>query len=154
MSDKNRRIGYLLLLVLSLTAARASYAAPEETLPEPNVITLQGLNKVTGRTLKFDGLLGTVMRFGNLEIVARRCWKAPPEERPENAALLEISELKRGEPPVQVFLGWMFSSSPSLSGIEHPVYDISVISCDVKSKPETDDAATKTPDDEKTDPQR
>ncbi len=72
------------------------------------------------------------MRFGTLEIVAHRCWKSEPEDRPENAALIEISELKPGETPQRIFLGWMLSSSPGLSGLEHAVYDITVLSCDVK----------------------
>lgn len=100
---------------------------PQETL---NAIRLRGLNKVTARVTVFDALLGTVMRFGNLEIIARRCWKAPPEERPEDAALLEIRELKQGEEPQTVFTGWMFVSSPGLSGLEHPVYDITMLACE------------------------
>ena len=104
--------------------------------PEPNTILLQGLNKVTGHILKLEGPIGTVLRFGNLEIIARRCWKSPPDESPENAALLEISELKPGEAPQKIFLGWMFSSSPGLSGLEHPVYDITVIGCEAKDNPE------------------
>lgn len=100
---------------------------------EYDAIMLQGLNKVTGHISKLESLVGTVMRFGNLEIIARRCWKSSPEDQPENAALLEISELKPGEPPKRIFLGWMFSSSPGLSGLEHPVYDITVLDCEEPS---------------------
>lgn len=103
---------------------------PPAPLPEINAIRLQGLNKVTARVSTLEGPLGTSLRFGNLEIIARRCWKAPPEERPENAALLEIRELKSDEAPQTVFTGWMFSSSPGLSALEHPVYDVTVISCE------------------------
>jgi len=111
---------------------KAAVAAAEPGDAEPGVrmITLQGLNKVTGHISRIEGPIGTAMRFGNLEIVARRCWKSSPEESPENAALLDISELKPGETPARIFLGWMFSSSPGLSGLEHPVYDITVLSCD------------------------
>jgi hypothetical protein len=28
-----------------------------------------------------------------------------------------------------VFSGWMFSSSPAVSAMEHPVYDITLLSC-------------------------
>ena len=95
-----------------------------------NKVVLQGLNKVTGHISQIEGMVGTVMRFGTLEIVAKRCWKAPPDERPENAALLEIREVRTGEGTKRIFLGWMFSSSPGLSGLEHAVYDINVISCE------------------------
>lgn len=117
---------------VAFSAHAATEDAGKET-PEYNTIVLQGLNKVTGNILKFDGPIGTVLRFGNLEIVARRCWKAPPEDRPESAALLEISELRAGEEPKAIFLGWMFASSPGLSGLEHPVYDITVLDCAIRS---------------------
>jgi hypothetical protein len=121
----------LILLLLWPAAAMAADAPPEEDVSNNrNTATLQGLNKVTGHISTLAGPVGTEQRFGNLDIVVRRCWKAPPEERPENAALLDISELKPGEPPQRIFLGWMFSSSPGLSGLEHPVYDITVVSCD------------------------
>lgn len=107
---------------------------------EYNTAVLQGLNKVTGKISKLDGLTGTVMRFGNLEIIAHRCWKSNPEDTPENAALLEISELKPGEAPTRIFLGWMFSSSPGLSGLEHPVYDITLLSCELRKDPEPPEA--------------
>ena len=119
-------------LISSLPAAAEE---PEKT-PEYNNVVLQGLNKVTGHISKFDGELNTILRFGNLEIIPRRCWKAPPEERPENAALLEISELKQGEQPVRIFMGWMFSSSPGLSGVEHAVYDITILECRVEKSVE------------------
>jgi hypothetical protein len=125
-----RAFAIILCLLLPLKALAAKTFAPEkDNTPSYTTVVLQGLNKVTGRTSKLEGPVGTLLRFGNLEIVARRCWKSDPEEQPENAALLEISELKTGEAPQKIFLGWMFSSSPGLSGLEHPVYDITVVAC-------------------------
>jgi|GEM_PF-2492740 len=108
----------------------------DEAQPEYNTVILQGLNKVTGHISRFDGPTGIVQRFGNLEIIPRRCWKSPPEERPENAALMEIRELQPGEDSKRIFLGWMFSSSPGLSGLEHAVYDISMVACEYRADPE------------------
>lgn len=106
------------------------------TAEEPNTIVLQGLNKVTGHISRLEAPVGTVMRFGNLEIIGRRCWKSPPDEQPENAGLLEIWELKPGESHQRIFLGWIFSSSPGLSGLEHPVYDLTMLEClSVKETP-------------------
>ncbi len=99
---------------------------------ESNMLVLQGLNKVMGRVSTMEIPLGAMMRFENLEIIARKCWKSPPEERPENASLLEILEVKAGEEPKEIFLGWMFSSSPGLSALEHPVYDVTVLSCEYR----------------------
>lgn len=122
---------------------------PEPEAPPPtNSVVLQGLNKVTGHISKLEGPIGTVLTFDNLEIITRRCWKAPADEQPENAALLEIREIKTGEEPKKLFLGWMFSSSPGLSGLEHPVYDVNIVSCEFHENPE----ATAEPKDAKPKP--
>jgi hypothetical protein len=94
---------------------------------------LQGLDKVTGRVLTIDAPVGATIHFGTLEIIARTCRKRPPEEQPEAAAFLDIWEIKRGEPATSLFRGWMFASSPALSALEHPVYDIWVLDCEDSS---------------------
>ena len=108
-------------------AGPAAAGAPAAA-PGP-VAVLQGLDKVTARILTFEAPLREVVRFGTLEIIPWACDKRPPEEPPESAAFLEIWEVKPGEPPADLFLGWMFASSPALSALEHPVYDIWVVDC-------------------------
>ncbi len=90
---------------------------------------LQGLDKVTARISPIEAKIGEPVRFGALEISVRRCVKRPPEELPESAALLDIREVRPGEEPVSIFRGWMFASSPALSALEHPVYDVWVKDC-------------------------
>jgi hypothetical protein len=91
---------------------------------------LQGMDKVTGRVMTIEAPVGTSVHFGTLEIIARTCRKRPPEEQPEAAAFLDIWEIKSGEPAASLFRGWMFASSPALSALEHPVYDIWVLDCE------------------------
>ena len=90
---------------------------------------LQGMDKVTARISTFDAAIGKTVRYGELEIVVRACRKRPPEEPPESAAFVEVFEVKRGRERRKVFGGWMFASSPALSAMEHPVYDIWVVDC-------------------------
>jgi len=90
---------------------------------------LQGLDKVTARVSTIEAPVGRTVRFGTLEIIARTCDKRPPEEPPESAAFLDIWEVLRGEAAVSLFRGWMFASSPALSALEHPVYDVWVLDC-------------------------
>ena len=90
---------------------------------------LQGLDKVTARISTFQAPLNRPVRFGTLRITARTCKKTPPEEPPERTAFLDVEDLKPGEAPVVLFSGWMFASSPALSALEHPVYDVWVIDC-------------------------
>jgi hypothetical protein len=116
------------LLSLAMFAVAISSAVGAETIPEP-VALLQGLDKITARVSKFEAPVGTPVRFGTLSIQVRDCEKNPPEEAPESAAFLEIDEVRPGEVNLRVFSGWMFASSPALSALEHPVYDVNVLDC-------------------------
>lgn len=120
----------LMILALSCPPVRAE----KDLSANYTVAVLQGLNKITTKTSDIEAPTGTAVRFGNIEIVVRHCWKAPPEEKPEVAALLEIWDIKPDEPPSRIFLGWMFASSPALSALEHPVYDVVVKDCTSKAK--------------------
>lgn len=93
------------------------------------IAVLQALDKVSARVSKLDAPIGQSVRFGNLKITSRACDKRPPEEEPESAAFLEIVEETPGEVPMTQFVGWMFASSPALSAMEHPIYDVWVLDC-------------------------
>ena len=90
---------------------------------------LQGLDKVTARISILEAPVDKPVSFGTLEIVVRTCSKTPPEEPPESTAFVEIYDVRPGEEPKPVFSGWMFASSPALSAMEHPVYDVWVVDC-------------------------
>jgi hypothetical protein len=107
-------------------AALPGLAAP--TLPHQTVV-LQTLDKVTARTGLIEAPVGEEMRLGTLGITARTCLETPPTEPPESAAFLEIRALEPGKPPEPLFTGWMFASTPALSALEHPVYDVWVLDC-------------------------
>lgn len=97
-----------------------------ETYP---VALLQALDKVTARVITLQAPVEQTVRFGTLEIRAAVCEKRPPEETPDSAAFLDIVEQRAGQAPVEVFRGWMFASSPGLSPMQHPVYDLWVVDC-------------------------
>jgi hypothetical protein len=109
--------------------ARPAPPAPPPAPAKPTMAVLQGLDKITARVSTFKAPLGQSVRFGTLEVQAKACDKRPPEEPPESAAYLEIRELRPGEQPARIFAGWMFASSPALSALEHPVYDVWVVDC-------------------------
>ena len=115
---------------------------------------LRGLDKIRARITTFESPLGEEVQFGTLRIIAHTCRKRPPEETPEVAVFLEIDEERPGESGRQpLFSGWMFASSPALSALEHPVYDVWVIDCSMDSaerdlpesqkSPATDNAGAK-----------
>lgn len=124
--------------LLALSALTLFGAVPAMADPMP-IAVLRTLDKVTARVATIEVPVGTATELGALEVTVRACDKRPPEETPESAAFLEIVETKPGEPPQTLFSGWMFASSPALSALEHPIYDIWVVDC-VKST--TSDSGT------------
>lgn len=119
-----RRLG----AAAAVFAASALAAAPADAAPHRTAV-LQGLDKVTARVSTIEAPVGDTVRFGTLEIIVRHCDKRPPEETPESAAFLDIWEARPGESAVTLYRGWMFASSPALSALEHPVYDVWVLDC-------------------------
>jgi hypothetical protein len=128
----------------TITAAESA-ASPNPTTPAPapspaimtpierpssnTAAVVQVLDKVTARVKKLSATVDDPTHFGTLEITALDCRKNPPEDRPEAAAFLQIREAKKGEESITLFSGWMFASSPAVSALEHPVYDIVVLDC-------------------------
>lgn len=113
---------------LPLALLLAAAALPAGAVPG-DIAVLQGLDKITARISTIEAPLNEPVRFGSLEIVARACDKAPPEETPESTAFLEIVDVRPDSPAVELFTGWMFASSPAVSAVEHPVYDVWVVDC-------------------------
>ncbi|MBC8269097.1 MAG: DUF2155 domain-containing protein [Rhodospirillaceae bacterium] len=118
--------------------------APEVQADPFNTALLQGLDKVTARVSTIEVPLGDTAKFGALEIIVRACDKRPPEETPESAAFLDVWEVRPGEPAVSIFRGWMFASSPALSALEHPVYDVWLLDCINKASTEDQDSSPET----------
>ena len=117
------RLGALALpIVLGAAGAAAGMTA------EP-IAVMQGLDKITARVSRFEVPVGNPANFFTLSVVVRECQRSAPEDRPENAAFVEIYENRPGEQRLRLFSGWMFSSSPALSALEHPVYDVNLLEC-------------------------
>ena len=133
-----RRGAAIAALALVSVGARA-----EGPVIDNQTALLQGLDKVTARVSPIRAALGIPTYFGTLEIVARSCRETPPTEAPESAAFLEIRELPPASdasaPPLDLFSGWMFASSPAVSALEHPVYDVWVVDCEEPIGPRSED---------------
>jgi hypothetical protein len=110
---------------------------------------LRALDKITGNAKDFSARVGEAWSFGRLKGTVRACYQSRPQDTPESAAFLEIRDntpvktkqakpgtperVARGPKPIGpdglLFSGWMFASSPGLSALEHPTYDVWVINC-------------------------
>lgn len=129
------------LFTLAFLTASPAYAVMEDY---PSV-KLQGLDKSVGRTVTFEAMVGSTIQYGPLFIKIHSCRKAPPIEKPESAAFLQIWEVPPGQEKSQwVFSGWMFASSPALSAMDHPVYDVWVLDCLGREEPNEEAAAAAT----------
>ena len=117
-------ICFALSLLVSMPAFADSWVEAESA-------KLQTLDKITARILALDVARDNPERFGTLEILVHRCAYRPPEEAPEDAAFLTVRDVGHDPslPPKLVFSGWIFSSSPAISGLEHAVYDVTLITC-------------------------
>lgn len=113
----------------------AQSSAPAPTWQQESGAVLRAIDKVTARISTITAPIDQPVRFGALEIIVRSCQDRPPTETPEDAAFLQIDEDRPDAPRKRIFSGWMFSSSPALNALEHPVYDIWVHAC---SKAETE----------------
>lgn len=116
------------------TTTKPAVETPEPT-PEYDTALLQGLKKVSAETSTLEAPIDMPTTFGTLTITVKKCVKSKPEEQPENSALILIQDHKPDEVPTTVFSGWMFSSSPAISALEHPVYDITMLDCITHKKP-------------------
>lgn len=92
-------------------------------------VILRGLNKITAKTYKLESDIGEAVEFERLIVKPLKCWVSPPTEKPEDKVLLKIYEKKLNNTETLIFYGWMFSSSPGLSGLEHSTYDITIEKC-------------------------
>ncbi len=92
-------------------------------------VILRALDKITGKTFELKAKTNESVVFERLEILPLKCWKSYPEELPENKLLLKLFEKRKGRDKDLLFYGWIFSSTPGISGLEHPTYDITLKDC-------------------------
>ena len=92
-----------------------------------SIAILRAIDRSTGRTFKLKVPLNTELKFSNLLITVKYCYKNPIDKKVENYAYLVIKDLLVRQ---EIFQGWMFSSSPSLSSLEHPINDIWLLNCE------------------------
>jgi hypothetical protein len=93
------------------------------------LVVLKGLDKITGRAVNIYAPIGVPVKYATLTITAHYCYSTPQIETPETTAFIQIVDNRPDQPERKAFSGWMLASSPSLNGMQHPIYDVWVISC-------------------------
>jgi hypothetical protein len=94
-------------------------------------INIKALDKITAKTSDIRLAIGEKSFFGPLEIKALKCQASKSDGFLDTVAYLQVKDLSnKDNNQVFIFNGWTFSSSPTLQSIDHPVYDLWIVSCD------------------------
>ena len=88
--------------------------------------TVSLLNKITAEVKTIDIKLKENYLYEELKIYVIDCYNSKPLEKAETAVYLNIYNEKTMK---KIFNGWMIKSLPSISSMEHPIYDLWVDDC-------------------------
>ena len=84
------------------------------------------LNKITANVLQVKLHLKENYFHDELRIYPIYCKINEPDKRPEVSVYLNIYDKKNND---KLFAGWMLKTLPSVSSLEHPLYDIWINDC-------------------------
>jgi hypothetical protein len=120
-------------LAAGLLSARGMVTpAYAEKIVNP-VAEFTGLDKITGRIIKFDVLIDETVQFGALQVTPRVCYSRPLTEAPRTTGFVEVDEVTLDANIKRIFTGWMLADSPGLNAVEHAVYDVWLTNCKTTS---------------------
>ncbi|WP_020178808.1 DUF2155 domain-containing protein [Methylopila sp. M107] len=122
-------------------SGRAEIVTPTPRITNP-VAVFNGLDKITGRITEFDAPIDKVSVFGALKVTPHVCYTRPPTEAPNTTSYVDVQETTLTNEQRKLFSGWMFASSPGLTGVEHPIYDVWLIDCKGGDRPEAPQGPT------------
>jgi hypothetical protein len=107
-------------------------ATPPATVERPNVwvpasvAKLEALDKVNAQATELTITVGQSATFGSLTIAVKACVIRPPDQPADAAAYLDVTD---SHPDSPGFDGWMLEDEPSVSMMQHPIYDLRVTGC-------------------------
>ena len=88
------------------------------------------LDKISSKNILLKLKNGELIKFKDLSIKSLKCKNSEFDDNPEITAYIQVRDLtNKNNDEVFVFNGWMFSSSPSITPFDHPVYDVWLVNC-------------------------
>ena len=112
------RVTFFFLLPLTVSA---------ETI-EKKYASLKLLNKTTNKVSTKDILVSSKILWETLNIEVLYCGSTPPTEIPEDYVLIDVYDTINNE-NTNIYKGWMISSSPDVTPLENPIYDLWLVDC-------------------------
>ena len=128
---KNIKVGkikfYTLIIIFSLFVFLNLYS---ENNLEGNFTDIKILDKISSKNELIKLINGEEIKYKDLLIKSIKCKNSEFDDNPEITAYIQVKDLtNKNKDDVFVFNGWMFSSSPSITPFDHPVYDILLVKC-------------------------
>jgi len=121
---KNINLGLLIRVTLfSLLPLTVS----AETI-EKKYASFKLLNKTTNKVSTKDILVSSKISWETLNIEVLYCGSTPPTEIPEDYVLIDVYDTINNE-NINIYKGWMISSSPDVTPLENPIYDLWLVDC-------------------------
>ena len=130
---KNTQVGknnFKIILLICIFYFNLIHNSYSENILEVSFTDIKILDKISSKNTLIKLKNGESKKFNDLLIKSLKCKNSEFDDNPEITAYLQVRDLtdkKNNE--VFVFNGWMFSSSPSLTPFDHPVYDIWLVQC-------------------------
>ena len=122
---KNSFFLYFLIFFYLFTSISYSKSQLEGSFTEIKI-----LDKISSKNTSLKLKNGQLLKFKDLSIQSLKCKNSEFDDNPEITAYIQVRDLSnQNNNEVFVFNGWMFSSSPSITPFDHPVYDIWLVSC-------------------------
>ena len=112
------RVTFFFLLPLTVSA---------ETI-EKKYASFKLLNKTTNKVSTKDILVSSKILWETLNIEVLYCGSTPPTEIPEDYVLIDVYDTINNE-NTNIYKGWMISSSPDVTPLENPIYDLWLVDC-------------------------
>ena len=122
---KNSFFLYFLTLFFLYTSISYSKSQLEGSFTEIKI-----LDKISSKNTSLKLKNGQLLKFKDLSIQSLKCKNSEFDDNPEIIAYIQVRDLSnQNNDEVFVFNGWMFSSSPSITPFDHPIYDVWLIKC-------------------------
>ena len=121
---KNINLGLLIRVTFFFLLPLTVYA---ETI-EKKYASFKLLNKTTNKVTTKDILVSSKISWETLNIEVLYCGSTPPTEIPEDYVLIDVYDTINNE-NTNIYKGWMISSSPDVTPLENPIYDLWLVNC-------------------------
>ena len=121
---------FILLFVIIVIFFSLTLSSNSKNNLEGTFTDLKILDKISSKNKLIKLKNGELKKYKDLSIKSLKCKNSEFDDNPEITAYIQVRDLtNKSNDEVFVFNGWMFSSSPSITPFDHPVYDVWLVSC-------------------------